>query len=164
MLQVKSATQTWQVVLEKNQILLNNTPFTWDLLPLTPTSFHILKDGRSYTAELLDIEADTKTFRIKINGNVHTLQVQDRMDLLLASLGMDQALVQKINDIKAPMPGLILDIKVEVGQEVKKGDPILILEAMKMENIIKSPGDGVVSAIKVNVKQNVEKNQVLVLF
>jgi biotin carboxyl carrier protein len=164
MLQVKSATHTWQVVLEKNQILLNNTPFTWDLLPLTPTSFHILKDGRSYTAELLDIEADTKTFRIKINGNVHTLQVQDRMDLLLASLGMDQALVQKINDIKAPMPGLILDIKVEVGQEVKKGDPILILEAMKMENIIKSPGDGVVTAIKVNVKQNVEKNQVLVVF
>jgi biotin carboxyl carrier protein len=62
------------------------------------------------------------------------------------------------------MPGLILDIKVEPGQEVKKGDPILILEAMKMENIIKSPGDGVVSAVKVNVRQNVEKNQVLIVF
>lgn len=164
MLQVKSATATWQVVLEKNQILLNNTPFTWDLLPLSPTSFHIIKDGRSYTAELLEAEPETKTFRIKINGHVHTLQVQDRMDLLLESLGMGEALTQKVNDIKAPMPGLILDIKVTPGQEVKKGDPILILEAMKMENIIKSPGDGVVSAVKVNVRQNVEKNQVLIIF
>ncbi len=151
--------------MEKNQILLNGTPFTWDLLPLNATSFHILKDGKSYTAELLEQDpAAPKTLRIKINGNVHTLQVQDRMDLLLESLGMGEALVQKINDIKAPMPGLILDIKVQPGQEVKKGDPVLILEAMKMENIIKSPGDGVVSAVKVNVKQNVEKNQVLIVF
>ena len=164
MLQVKSATQTWQVVLEKNQILLNDTPFTWDLLPLSPTSFHILKDGRSYTAELIGTDAATKTFRIKINGHVHTLQVKDRMDLLLESLGLGEALIQKVNDIKAPMPGLILDIKVALGQEVKKGDPILILEAMKMENIIKSPGDGLVKEIKVNLKQNVEKNQVLVVF
>ncbi|MBA9078823.1 MULTISPECIES: acetyl-CoA carboxylase biotin carboxyl carrier protein subunit [Rufibacter] len=164
MLQVKSATKTWQVVVEKNQILLNNAPFTWDLLPLNATSFHIIKDGKSYTAELLETEPDTKTFQIKINGNVHTLQVQDRMDLLLESLGMGQALSQKLNDIKAPMPGLILDIKVTPGQEVKKGDPVLILEAMKMENIIKSPGDGVVSEVKVSVKQNVEKNQVLVVF
>ncbi|WP_205501685.1 acetyl-CoA carboxylase biotin carboxyl carrier protein subunit [Rufibacter psychrotolerans] len=164
MLQVKSATHTWQVVLEKNQILLNDTPFTWDLLPLGPSSFHILKDGRSYTAELLEADPDTKTFRIKVNGSVHTLQVQDRMDLLLESLGMGQALSHKINDIKAPMPGLILDIKVQPGQEVKKGDPILILEAMKMENIIKSPGDGVVREVKVTVRQNVEKNQVLIVF
>ena len=62
------------------------------------------------------------------------------------------------------MPGLILEIKVQPGQEVKKGDPIMILEAMKMENILKSPGDGVVREIKVAVKQNVEKNQVLILF
>lgn len=164
MLQVKSATQTWQVVIEKNQILLNDTPFTWDLLPLTPTSFHIIKDGKSYTAELIGTEPETKTFKIKINGHVHTHQVQDRMDLLLESLGMAEALVQKVNDIKAPMPGLILDIKVTVGQEVKKGDPILILEAMKMENIIKSPGDGLVQDIKVNLRQNVEKNQVLIVF
>ncbi|KAA3436210.1 acetyl-CoA carboxylase biotin carboxyl carrier protein subunit [Rufibacter hautae] len=164
MLQVKSAAATWQVVLEKNQILLNDAPFTWDLLPLSPTSFHILKDGRSYTAELLQADPETKTFQIKINGNVHTLQVQDRMDLLLESLGMGQALAHKVNDIKAPMPGLIIDIKVQPGQEVKKGDPILILEAMKMENIIKSPGDGVVSEVKVTTRQNVEKNQVLIVF
>ena len=69
-----------------------------------------------------------------------------------------------VKDIKAPMPGLILDLKVKPGDEVKKGDVVLILEAMKMENIIKAPGDGLVKAVKVNLKQSVEKNQVLIQF
>jgi biotin carboxyl carrier protein len=62
------------------------------------------------------------------------------------------------------MPGLILDIKVAPGDLVKKGDVVVILEAMKMENSIKSPGDGVVKDIKVALKQSVEKNQVLIQF
>ena len=77
---------------------------------------------------------------------------------------MSNVNAQKVNDVKAPMPGLILEIKVQPGQEVKKGDPIMILEAMKMENILKSPGDGIVREIKVVEKQNVEKNQILILF
>jgi biotin carboxyl carrier protein len=62
------------------------------------------------------------------------------------------------------MPGLILDLKVKPGDEVKKGDVVLILEAMKMENSIKSPGDGIVKLVKVNLKDSVEKNQVLIQF
>ena len=73
-------------------------------------------------------------------------------------------LFRSVNDLKAPMPGLIVDIKVQVGNAVKKGDIVLILEAMKMENVLKSAGDGTVKAIKVTPKQNVEKNQVLIEF
>ena len=62
------------------------------------------------------------------------------------------------------MPGLILDLKVKPGDEVKKGDIVLILEAMKMENIIKSPGDGLVKSVKVKLKDSVEKNQILIQF
>jgi biotin carboxyl carrier protein len=83
---------------------------------------------------------------------------------LLDKMGLGNAKGKKINEIKAPMPGLIVDIKVEVGAEVKKGDALMILEAMKMENILKSPGDGVVKTIKVEKKQSVEKNQVLIVF
>jgi biotin carboxyl carrier protein len=62
------------------------------------------------------------------------------------------------------MPGLIRTIVVAEGQEVKKGDVILILEAMKMENALKSPADLVVKSIKVQQGQAVEKNQLLIEF
>ena len=69
-----------------------------------------------------------------------------------------------IKDIKAPMPGLILDIMVEVGQEVKKGDALMILEAMKMENVLKSTGEGTITSIEVEKGQSVEKNNILIKF
>jgi biotin carboxyl carrier protein len=79
-------------------------------------------------------------------------------------MGLDAVSKPKVNDVKAPMPGLVLSIKVQEGMEVKKGDPILILEAMKMENIIKSPVDGIVKSIAVKEKQAVDKNQTLINF
>ena len=67
-----------------------------------------------------------------------------------------------MDNVKAPMPGLVLDILVEAGQSVNKGDNLLILEAMKMENIIKASGNGVVKNININKKDAVEKNQLLI--
>ncbi|PTX15208.1 biotin carboxyl carrier protein [Pontibacter mucosus] len=165
MLQVKTGNgKTWQVDIQKDTILLNNSPFDWDISPIGPQTFHIIKGARSFTAEVVSANYQDKTFTFKINGAVQTVSVKDRFDLLLDQLGMSNANSHKVNDVKAPMPGLILEVKVQPGQEVKKGDPIMILEAMKMENILKSPGDGVVKEVKVQVRQNVEKNQVLILF
>lgn len=165
MLQVKTGNgKTWQVDIQKDTILLNNSPFDWDISPIGPHTFHIIKGARSFTAEVVSANYQEKTFTFKINGAVQTVSVKDRFDLLLDQLGMSNANSHKVNDVKAPMPGLILEVKVQPGQEVKKGDPIMILEAMKMENILKSPGDGVVKEVKVQVRQNVEKNQVLILF
>ena len=165
MLQVKTANgKIWQVDITNETILVDNSPFNWDIVPLGQNRFHIIQDHQSYTAEVVKTDYTAKSITLKINGVRHELTLQDRFDLLLDKLGMGQATARKINEIKAPMPGLILDIKVKVGQEVKKGDPIIILEAMKMENILKSPGDGLVKAIKVEVRQNVEKNQVILEF
>jgi len=69
-----------------------------------------------------------------------------------------------VNSIKAPMPGLIIDLKVKEGDVVKLNDPLIVLEAMKMENIIKSPGEGTVKVVKVRKGQSVEKSQVLIEF
>ncbi len=165
MLQVKTANgKQWQVDIKKDSILVDNSPFSCDFVPLGNNRFHIIQNHQSYTAEVVKADYTAKTFIIKINGVLHELALQDRFDLLLEKLGMNQVNTKKINEVKAPMPGLILDIKVTVGQEVKKGDPIVILEAMKMENILKSPSDGFVKAIKVAVRQNVEKNQVILEF
>lgn len=64
--------------------------------------------------------------------------------------------------IKAPMPGLVKNIFVQVGDEVTKTSQVIILEAMKMENSIQAPGNGTVTAIKTEIGKNVEKNQILI--
>lgn len=143
---------------------LNGEPFPWDIVKLSDRTFHILHHDRSYTAEVVELNTAEKTVSLKINGHIHHIQLKDRFDLLLEKMGMASAAGAKVNDLKAPMPGLIVGINVQTGDEVKKGDSLLILEAMKMENVLKSPGNGHVKAIRVAKGDRVEKGQVLVEF
>ncbi|KUG06451.1 biotin/lipoyl-containing protein [Solirubrum puertoriconensis] len=165
MLQVRTGSQqSWNIDFKPNEISIDGEPFSWDLVSLGEGRYHLLWEGRSYSAELLEIDAANKQVWLKLNGQRFELQAKDKFDLLLEKLGMSEAASNKINEVKAPMPGLIVDIRVTPGQAVQKGDALLVLEAMKMENILKSPGDGVVSAVKVNLRDNVNKGQVLVQF
>ena len=143
---------------------VNGAPLTWDMVKISDGYFHILYKNKSYRAEVTDTDAETKTVTIKINGRKYPVQLKDKFDLLLEKMGMTNAAAGKINNIKAPMPGLIIDLKVQVGDDVKIGDQVLILEAMKMENILKSPGEGKVKNVKVKKGDRVEKGQVLVEF
>lgn len=147
-----------------DSIHVNQKPITWDLRWLGDRKIHLIRGNESIEAELISMDRPSKTLQIRIGHKTATLQLKDRFDLLLEKMGMAANGQGGLKDIKAPMPGLILDLKVQVGDTVKKGDVVLILEAMKMENIIKSPGDGTVKDIKVALKQSVEKNQVLILF
>ena len=144
-------------------ITLNGQPYAWDLSKLADRQYHILKNNRSFSVEVLSVEVATKTVRLKINGHIQEVQVKDRFDLLLEKMGMSNA-ASKVNNIKAPMPGLIVGISIQPGDVVAKGDIVLILEAMKMENAIKAPGDGTVKAVKIQKGDRVEKGQVLVEF
>ncbi len=124
--------------------------------------FHILKNNKAFRAEVVDANYSNKTFTIKVNGNPYTINIADRFDQLVNQLGLSVVTSQKVSDVKAPMPGLVLEVSVEVGQEVQKGDALLILEAMKMENVIKSAGEGVVKSIHVDQGKAVEKGQLLI--
>ncbi len=93
-----------------------------------------------------------------VDGNWHTVSVKDEQELLLDSLGFKTGADLAEGSLKAPMPGKILDIMVKVGDQVTKGQPIVILEAMKMENELKSPIDGTVANIDVETGQSLEKN------
>jgi biotin carboxyl carrier protein len=99
-----------------------------------------------------------------VNGRNYQVILKDQFDLLLEKMGLNNTSSGKVNNIKAPMPGLIIDMRVSAGDMVKSGDSLLILEAMKMENIIKSPGEGIVKSVKVKKGESVEKNQVLIEF
>lgn len=145
-------------------LLVNGQQMDWDLEALGGNRYHLLWQGRSYQVELVSMNKEEKSLKLQLNGQVHTVQVKDRYDLLLEKMGLSDLAASKINQLKAPMPGLILSVNVEAGQEVQKGDPVLILEAMKMENVLKSPGEGVIKEVKVKQGDSVEKNQVLVVF
>ncbi|MCG8319226.1 MAG: acetyl-CoA carboxylase biotin carboxyl carrier protein subunit [Cytophagales bacterium] len=147
-----------------SSILVDDQPFEWDLVKIRKHYFHIIRDNQSYTAEVVHIDSESKQVSLKINGHKFQLKVKDRFDLLLERLGMSKNSSRQLQEIRAPMPGLILNINIEEGQEVKKGEAIMILEAMKMENIIKSPGEGVVKKINVGIGESVDKNSLLVQF
>ncbi|PST84795.1 acetyl-CoA carboxylase biotin carboxyl carrier protein subunit [Pedobacter yulinensis] len=143
---------------------LNGQPLEIDERKKDANSAHVLFNNRSYTTEIVSFDAVTKTAKVKVNGRLYDVQVQDQFDLLLKELGMENLAAGKVKDVKAPMPGLVLNVMVGPGSEVRKGDNLLVLEAMKMENILKSPADGRVRSVLVNVGDKVDKNTLLLVF
>ncbi|HYK75633.1 MAG TPA: acetyl-CoA carboxylase biotin carboxyl carrier protein subunit [Daejeonella sp.] len=135
-----------------------------DIQQINEHQFHLLHQNQSYRAEIVSFNKAEKTCTVKVNSNTYTLEIKDQYDELLHRLGLDNLNTVKVANLKAPMPGLVLKVLVAEGDEVKKGDNLLILEAMKMENIIKAPADVKIKSIKISDKQIVEKNEVLLVF
>jgi biotin carboxyl carrier protein len=156
--------QTIEVEKLANSLVLNGQNFDWDIVPVGENQYHILHNNRSYNAEVLEANRAEKTFKIKLNGKSYDIVAKDRFDILLDKMGINSMAKAKVNNIKAPMPGLIWEIKVAVGDVVKAGDIVLVLVAMKMENALKSAGDGVVKIVKINQGDTVEKGQILIEF
>ena len=156
--------ENFEILPNENGFIVNGKPFAWDLVTINEQYFHILHEKKSYVAEVVALDITAKTFTIKINNHIHTVFLKDKFDLLLEKMGMTGTQSGKANSVKAPMPGLIIDLKVKEGDLVKPQDPLLILEAMKMENIIKAVGEGTVKSIKIKKGDSVEKNQLLIEF
>ena len=135
-----------------------------DLVRESGDRWHLLHQGVSYHIEVEEAHYADKVFVLRVNGFRHQVQLADPYDVLIDKLGLAKKVVHAINEIKAPMPGLIRELQVKVGDSVQEGQPVLILEAMKMENVIKSPAPGIVREIAVDVGSPVEKGQVLVVF
>ena len=114
-----------------------------------------------------------KAYKVNVNGNVYeiTLEVIDKADIkaptapaaapVAAPAAAPAPVAAGAQTISAPMPGTILKVNVANGQAVKKGDVLMILEAMKMENEIMAPADGTVSSVNVNAGASVEAGTVL---
>jgi biotin carboxyl carrier protein len=96
-----------------------------------------------------------------VNNHLYKVSVKDKYDELLHEMGFDSGSAKKGGDVKAPMPGLVLNVMVKVGQKIKQGDSLLVLEAMKMENILKANADGEVKKVIVKKGDKVEKSQVM---
>jgi biotin carboxyl carrier protein len=136
----------------------------FDAIPVTDSQFHVLKNNKPYKAEIISADFISKKYTVKVNNNTYEVAISDALDELIKSMGIERGRTKVVNAIKAPMPGLILEINVSVGQEVKENDPLLILEAMKMENSFLSPRDGVIKSIAVEKGNAVDKGQLLIEF
>jgi biotin carboxyl carrier protein len=95
-----------------------------------------------------------REYAVKINNNTYNIKISNELDLLIEEMGLSLGSSQMVNDLKAPMPGLILDVNIKAGDEVKEGDYLLVLEAMKMENTLTAPRDGVVKSVSVQKRGN----------
>lgn len=146
------------------ELLINGQPVSVDISEVGLNASNLIFNNKSYNTEIVEVNKEEKRCVIKVNGNTYTIQVEDQFDQLLKKLGLDNLAANKVLEIKAPMPGLVLNVVIEEGAEIKKGDNLLILEAMKMENIIKSSTDGIVKKVLIKQGDKVEKNQMLIQF
>lgn len=159
--------QVFDIVFDDNEYQhgsINQKSFSIDRVKSSANSWHILKEDKSYNIEILKVDKVAKQVDLKLNGKFSSVKLSDQFDALLKSLGMDNLAAKKVLELKAPMPGLVLNIIVKEGDTIAKGDSLLVLEAMKMENIIKSPTEGVIKKIHAIKGNAVEKNQLLISF
>ncbi len=122
----------------------------------------VILGNRSYSVMLFRKEGNK--VEMLVNGRRYPVQLSDKFDELLQNLGMDRNAEAKVSNLKAPMPGKVLSVAVKAGAEVQEGEPLLVLEAMKMENVIKSPATGKVNSVDVETGGTVEKNEVMITF
>jgi biotin carboxyl carrier protein len=154
----------YSVEQKDGKLIIDNHEANADIRQLGSSVYHIISDLKSYNAEVVSFDKATKTAAIKVNGSIYNVTAKDQYDLLLDKLGLSDLNNAKVSEVKAPMPGLVLKVFVKEGAEVKKGENLFVLEAMKMENIIKSPADVTVKTVKIKPGDKVEKGQVLIGF
>lgn len=135
-----------------------------DAVTIQKNKFHILQNNLPFKAEIIFSHFYQKKYTIKVNNNIYQVAISNPLDILIKELGFEVGVSKVIKLLKAPMPGLILEINVEVGQTVNENDNLLILTAMKMENSLLSPRDGVIKSIAINVGDSVIKGDLLIEF
>jgi pyruvate carboxylase subunit B len=154
--------RTVEVDLTGHQPRVDGTPVEAQMTLLPGTQVRsLLVDGRSHT---LGAVAGDRRGRWQLSlgaDRFHADAVDERTRAIREMTGGADEAVQKV--VLAPMPGLVVKIEVEVGQAVKQGQGVVIVEAMKMENELKAPADGVVAKILVNERQTVDKGATLIV-
>jgi biotin carboxyl carrier protein len=146
-------------LLDDRQVIIDGTTYKIDFEAVSGQPvYSLIVDGKSHEAYVQEGEED---WQVLLRGRLYPVKVEDERERRLrAAAGAGVAEGGEYH-LKAPMPGLVVTISVEEGQEVKKGQVLLILESMKMQNELKSPRDGVVNRIKVKAGESVEQKQAL---
>jgi biotin carboxyl carrier protein len=154
--------RTYTISQNDDSMQINGVEAAANISILNNGMVSILYNGNSYTGIVEQIDKQKKEVTVSINGQQYKTLIKEPLDLLLSNMGLDMSANKKSEPIKAPMPGMVLKILVSPGQQINKGDGLVILEAMKMENILKASSAATVKAIKVSERIAVEKGTVLI--
>lgn len=149
---------TYEFVLSEEEVN------TLDVLMTSTAEYHVLKDNAPFPAEVVESDFNKRYYRVKVKSDVYEVLLQNDLDRQITQMGFSIGSSKNIAAISAPMPGLILEIRVKEGDAVSEDSPLLILEAMKMENVITSPREGVIKSISVKMGETVDKKQLLISF
>lgn len=161
---VTSDESSYSVEVKNDQICIDGKEIQFDLLKLKPDSYHLIVDGRSVEVEVTRRDAVRKSYEFLIHGVRYPVQVSSELDLRIQKMGISSKSSAINHRVTAPMPGLLIDLTVKPGDMVDEGDKLLVLEAMKMENVIKAEGSGTVEKVHAEVGKSVELGQVLISF
>lgn len=163
MAKIKIDNELIEILHSEQGLQIDGETVQYELVRIAEQRFHLLLNNRSYRIEVTGRDNATGQLTFELNGRPYSGKISYRIEQLLKSMGMETGKkIQK--EIKAPMPGLVLQVLVQAGSEVKEGDDLLILEAMKMENALKAPQDGVIDKVLVKTSDKVDKNQLLVAY
>jgi biotin carboxyl carrier protein len=133
-----------------------------DFIRKSETEASLILNHQSAKALLTDTDLSGKKSNIELNGSSYEIEIKDELDIRLEQMGFNAVSTKHIKEVKAPMPGMVLEISVTEGQEVNEGDRILILSAMKMENVIQIQSAGKIKKINVKAGQAVDKGQIMI--
>lgn len=152
-----------QFTIEINQsgeITVNGEVIVVDMQNMEDTTMYsMIIEGESHDIRMNEGDG---FYEVQVSGEIYHVEVEDERSRLLASIKRGPALDSGEIHIKAPMPGVVVEIGVKVGQKVVKGDIVAVLESMKMQNEFKAPRDGVVHAIRVKRGDTVDQNEVMI--
>jgi acetyl/propionyl-CoA carboxylase alpha subunit len=153
---------SFQITVDADGVRVGGEPVACSFESLNSNYATMILDGRSVAIVWEHLEGDA--VRITIEGQVYDARLMDKSALLRERLGMSVAEEATEREVRAPMPGLVLDVLVEAGMRVRAGDGLIVLEAMKMENELRAASDGIVRVVHVVAGEAVQKNAVLVEF
>ncbi len=158
--------EIFQVSVDENyefQLNLNDTE-NIDQTNLSEEKVHLLHNQKSFAIELLQNDFLKRIYAVKVNGNTYNVKIETPLDQLIKEMGLSLGNASVEDEIHAPMPGIILEVNVADGDEVKKGDFLCVLEAMKMENTLSAPRDGIIKSVNITKGETVDKGKLLIEF
>ena len=146
-------------IVDENQVLVDGKPYQVDFIPIEDQPiFSLLVDNKSYEGYVYPAE---KAWQVLIYGRSYPVLVEQEMERRLRMASGSRVSKKGELHLKAPMPGLIVAVPVEEGQEVEKGQVLVLLESMKMQNELKAPRAGVITRLRTHAGERVEQNQTL---